>query len=192
MERERQEAETLAAARQGDPQAFGRLVQPLLDQAYRLALRALGHRQEAEDAVQTALYKSWQALPRFRGDARFSTWFYRILWRECSDRLRRPPPRPVDPETARGDGAHDPERRWEDVEQRHLVAQVLERLPPPYRTALTLFYLEEFSVKEMAEILHLPVGTVKTHLYRARAAFKAELLKEQASREGGGARGSSS
>ena len=190
MESARQESETLAAARQGDPQAFGRLVQPLLDPGYHLALRALGHREEAEDAVQAALYKSWRALPRFRGDARFSTWFYRILWRECSDRLRRPPPHPVDPEATPGDGAHDPERRLEELERQSLVARVLERLPPPYRAALTLFYLEEFSVTEMAEILQMPVGTVKSNLFRARAAFKAELLKEQAAREGGGARGS--
>lgn len=189
MERERQEEEALTAARQGDPQAFGRLVGPLLDPAYRLALRTLGHREEAEDAVQTALYKSWRALPRFRGEAQFSTWFYRILWRECTDRLRRPAPLPTDQEIARADEAHDPERRWEDVERRHLVARVLKRLPLPYRTALTLFYLEELSVKEIAEILKLPVGTVKTHLYRGRSAFRAELLKEQASGEGGVAHG---
>lgn len=82
------EAELLDAARRGDDEAFGRVVSPYLDRAYGLALRILQHRADAKDAVQDALYKAWKALPQFRGDAKFSTWLYRIVWRARADRNR--------------------------------------------------------------------------------------------------------
>lgn len=79
------EAKLLHRAKEGDGQAFAGLVEPCLDQAYRLALRLAGDPGEAEDALQEALYKAWRALPRFRGDARFATWLYRIVYRVAVD-----------------------------------------------------------------------------------------------------------
>jgi len=178
----RDEAGLLRRAKEGDHQAFGQLVEPCLDQAYRLALRIVGDCGEAEDALQDALYNAWRALPRFRGESRFLTWLYRIVWRVSVDRLRKAKALPVDADLldaaqAQGDDAgwYDPERSLEGAETRREVEQALGRLPVAYRTALTLYYIEGLPVREVAQVLEVPVGTVKTHLHRARLALKKEL-----------------
>lgn len=182
------EAKLLHRAKEGDGQAFAGLVEPCLDQAYRLALRLAGDPGEAEDALQEALYKAWRALPRFRGDARFATWLYRIVYRVAVDRARKAKPLPVD--DARlldAAGSHDPaaaawydpESRWEGVEAQRELEAALQKLPPSYRAALTLYYVEGLTVRDIAGVLDVPVGTVKTHLHRARKALKRELGKER-------------
>lgn len=182
------EGELLRAAQSGDDDAFGRLIRPCIDPAYRLAVRMLDDRTEAEDAVQDALYKAWQALPRFRGDAKFATWIYRIVWTTCVDRTRRREaslPLEVDPADANPD--HDPEQHWETRETRRTVEDALRRLSLPYRTALTLFYIEDLSIRDIAAIVGLPLSTVKTHLLRARNALRNELSATDVS-EGRGSR----
>ena len=136
------EAELLRAARQGDDDAFGRLVRPRLDRAYRLAMRMLANPADAEDAVQDALYNAWRALPGFRGDAKFSTWLYRIVWRQCVDRIRSKQSLPLEVQVVDTGAHYDPGTRFEIVETRDEVEQALRRLSIPYRTVLTLFYIE--------------------------------------------------
>ena len=169
------ELEFVRSAQGGDDHAFARLVEPCLDPAYRLALRLLRNSHDAEDALQDALYKAWRALPRFRGEARFSTWLYRIVWRTCADRARRPEPVPAEVEGAAAPGGPDPQARLEEAEERRAVESALRRLPLPYQAAVALFYLEDLPLKEVAEILGIPVGTVKTHLHRARRELRAAM-----------------
>lgn len=176
------EAELLRKAGRGDDEAFGRLIQPCMDPAYRLALRILGNAQDAEDAVQDALYKAWKALPRFRGEAKFSTWLYRILWRTCMDRTRSRAPAPAEIEPVSPSQEFDPEARFEAAEERRAVEAALRRLPLPYQAVITLFYLEDLPLKEVAAILELPVGTVKTHLHRARRSLRTALAETQEGR----------
>lgn len=179
-----EEAELLRRAQEGDDGAFARLAKPCLDPAYRLALRLLGDPQEAEDAVQDALYKAWRALPHFRGEAKFSTWLYRIVWRVSTDRLRRPASLPLDAELKDVSEDYDPESQWEGIEAQREVERALSRLSAPYRAVLTLYYVEDLPVREIAAILQLPVGTVKTHLHRARQALKRALAAQEGG-EGG-------
>lgn len=179
------EAELLRAARGGDDQAFGRLIQTCLDPAYRLAVRILDDPTEAEDAVQDALYKAWRALPRFRADAKFSTWIYRIVWRVCVDYSRRKQSLLLDIDVVDTNTGNDPEERWEARETQSEVERALRRLSVPYRTVLTLFYIEDLPMREIADILELPLGTVKTHLHRARNALR-KVLSEAESGEGRG------
>lgn len=174
-----EEAELLRRAREGDDGAFGRLAEPCLDPAYRLALRILGDPAEAEDALQDALYKAWRALPQFRGESKFSTWLYRIVWRVSSDRLRRPSPLLLDVEPEDASTDYDPESRWEGVETQREVERALRRLSAPYRAVLSLYYVEDLPVREIAAILDLPVGTVKTHLHRGRLALRKALAAEE-------------
>lgn len=169
------EAALLRAARRGDDNAFGRLIQPCLDPAFRMAVRILDNSADAEDAVQEALYKAWRGLEKFRGDAKFSTWLYRIVWRECVDRTRRKQLVPLDAEIVDTDVRADPVTQWETAETRGEVEQALRRLSVPYRTVLTLFYIEDLPIRDIADILELPVGTVKTHLHRARNALRKAL-----------------
>lgn len=177
------EVELLAAAQRGDDEAFGKLVRPFIDPAYRLALRMLNDAAEAEDAVQDALYNAWRALPRFRGEAKFSTWLYRIVWRQCADRSRRVKPLALDEDMVQIDQRHDPAGRFETAETRSEIEQALRRLSMPYRTVLTLFYIEDLPIKEIAEIVGLPVGTVKTHLHRARKELRKQLQPAAAADE---------
>lgn len=167
--------ELVRKAQEGDDQAFARLVEPCLDPSYRLALRLLRSAHDAEDALQDALYKAWKALPSFRGEARFSTWLYRIVWRTCVDRARRPEPVPAEVEGAAAAGGLDPQVRLEEAEERRAVEAALRRLPLPYQAAVSLFYLEDLPLKQVAEVLGIPVGTVKTHLHRARRELRAAL-----------------
>lgn len=169
------EPELIRSAQRGDDQAFGHLIEPHLNRVYRLALRTLGRPQEAEDAVQDALCKAWRALPRFRGEARFSTWLHRIVLHTCLDRARKPVVFLLEEEALAAAAPHDPEAEWQGLEVRHEVEQALSRLSAPYRAVLTLFYLEDLPLRDVAAILSLPVGTVKTHLHRARLALRAEL-----------------
>jgi len=171
------EAELLQAARQGDHEAFARLVRPSLDTAYRLALRVLGDAAEAEDAVQDALYSAWRGLARFRGGAKFSTWLYRIVWRQCVDRLRRPQPAALTEQAADVSFDNDPATRVETLEAESRVERALRQLPAAYRTVLTLFYIEDLPIKDVARITGLSLGTVKTHLHRARKELR-KLLEE--------------
>ncbi|MBN1145911.1 MAG: sigma-70 family RNA polymerase sigma factor, partial [Anaerolineales bacterium] len=85
----RDEAQLVQRARRGDTDAFAELLRAHQDFAYNLALRALGDPHEAEDVAQEAFVRAWQALPRFRGDARFRTWLYRIVANLCYNRLPR-------------------------------------------------------------------------------------------------------
>jgi len=176
------EAELLRSAQSGDDRAFGRLVAPYVDPAYRMAARILGGRPEAEDAVQEALYRAWRALPSFRGDAKFSTWLYRIVWRVSVNLVRRDECVPLDADLADAAGERDPEQRFEAVERQGEVERAIRSLPVHYRAAVTLHYVEDLPLREIAEILELPEGTVKTHLHRARKALK-EKLSELAGRE---------
>lgn len=177
------EVELQAAAQRGDDEAFGKLVRPFIDPAYRLALRMLNDAAEAEDAVQDALYNAWRALPRFRGEAKFSTWLYRIVWRQCADRSRRVKPLALDEDMVQIDQRHDPAGRFETAETRSEIEQALRRLSMPYRTVLTLFYIEDLPIKEIAEIVGLRVGTVKTHLHRARKELRKQLQPAAAADE---------
>lgn len=169
------EAAWVRDARRGDPDAFRRLVERYGDQAYETALRIVGRPEEAEEAAQDAFLRAWRALPGFREEARFSTWLYRIVTRRALDaargaRRRAEREAAVEPEILEAHpapaGAPGPESAM------RRLRPLLERLDPTPRAVVTLFYLRDLSVREVAEILELPEGTVKTHLHRSRAELR--------------------
>lgn len=162
------ESELISRVCQGDDDAFAQLLLPYVDRAFRLAMHRLRNSEEAEDAVQEAMVKAWRGLKHFRGQSSFSTWFFRILWRTCSDRLRRVQPIPMQFEPPQISSEGDPQSRW-DLEN---IEEALKRISAPYQTVLVLHYVEDLPVKEIALILELPLGTVKTRLHRARKALR--------------------
>lgn len=173
------EREALAAqvvrAQRGDEAAFGWLVERHRDRAYGLALRILRSGSDAEDVAQEAFVRAWQALPRFRGEASFSTWLYRIVARQSFDRLeqlKRRRERETDLDAATefsaGRETADAEAAWRARRVERLMAQ----LPPMQRAVVTLFYFEDRSVEQVAGALSMPENTVKTHLSRARATLR--------------------
>ena len=180
---ETDERELIRRAQGGDQQAFRRLVDRHGDRVYGLALRIVRSVSDAEEVAQDALVRAWRALPRFRGDAAFSSWLYRIVVRRAFDRAatlkgrraREAGTEGIEALAAAG-GGPDPEARERAVRLERLVAGLAE-VP---RTVVTLYYYQDRSVAEVARILQMPENTVKTHLSRARAALRSGWLEGDA------------
>lgn len=173
----------LERVRAGDRRAFGQLIDLHKDGAFTLALRILASREEAEETVQDAFLRAHRGLAEFRGESRFGTWLYRIVFNLSMTRVkrRRAPAESLDALPAEPadivretDGTGILER-LERQEAADLLAQGLAKLPEHYRVAVELFYLQEQSYEEIATIMAIPMGTVKTYLFRARARLKVLL-----------------
>ena len=169
-------------ARAGDADAFRVLVERYRDRLHGLVLRIVRTPADAEEVTQDAFVRAWLALPRFRGEASFSTWVYRIAVRRAFDRaqtlkLRRAREAGLE---AAGEPAA-PDDLAERTAQVGRIEALVDLLPPAQRAAVTLYYLQDRSVEQVAETLEMPENTVKTHLSRARAALRAAWL----AREGG-------
>ena len=174
-------APLLARCREGDKQAFSQLAAQQQAYVYNLAYRIMGQAEEAADLAQEALVKVWQALPSFRGDSRFTTWLYRLVVNMGINRLAhlRREQHVADPDVL---PAHDhscwaasPQEIHDTAERRQFIWAQVDALPDKYRLVITLYYQQECSYQEIAEILQLPVNTVKTHLARARQMLAARL-----------------
>ena len=170
----------ISRARGGDREAFGGLVEQYRDNVYRLAYRMCGNAYDADEAAQEAFVAAWRALPNFRGDAKFSTWLYRLTTNAAIDVMRREKRHQTvgDGEMVDlADDADSPQETVERTEQQEAVQKALATLSEEYREVLLLRYMEELDYAEIAEVLQLPSGTVKSRINRAKAALKAALLK---------------
>ena len=183
------ESEWLERARGGDREAFRKIVEMYRDLAYGLALRIVGSEADAEEAAQDAFVRVWRALPQFRGESRFSTWLYRVVIRcayDASMRLRTRREREEPLETEAGEIRSSPDPPDTSARERERrIARLLEHLTDVQRAVVTLYYYEDQSVEDVARALDLPEGTVKTHLYRARAALRQAWRREEWSEAGG-------
>lgn len=160
-------------ARKDYSDAFELIMALFGDRMLRLAWSMLGQRTAAEDVVQDALIRIWRGLPTFRGDASLSTWIYAITRNRCLTALTRGTQRDVslDDPGVREAAEAIPDTPRPAGEQSLLP--LVDRLPPHYRQAVRLFYMEEKSYDEMARLLDLPMGTVKIRLHRGRKALAA-------------------
>jgi RNA polymerase sigma-70 factor, ECF subfamily len=168
------DAALLAAHVAGDPDAFAELVRRHRDRLWAVALRTIGDREEASDAVQEALLSAYRRAGTFRGDSAVTTWLHRIVVNACLDRIRRRSSRPTSPI-----GELDPPSRRDDsasAELRIDVDRALARIPEGQRLALVLVDMQGLPVAEAAQILGVPEGTVKSRCARGRAAL-APLLR---------------
>jgi RNA polymerase sigma-70 factor (ECF subfamily) len=176
------DAELVAASQGGDQDAFAQLVQRHQRRVFNLVFRMLQQYEEANEVTQETFLAAWQGLSSFRGDARFSTWLYRIAYNCCLKQLEQ---RKKDKAlNAAIQAEHlldhaDKEERASTVLEIHdfqnLVREHLSMLPAKYRVVLVLRHLQEMTYEEMAEILTIPIGTIKTHLFRARNLLKERL-----------------
>ncbi|MER6167411.1 RNA polymerase sigma factor SigM [Streptomyces violaceorubidus] len=165
----------LARHVEGDPDAFGELVRRHRDRLWAVALRTLGDREEAADAVQDALVSAYRAAHTFRGQAAVTTWLHRITVNACLDRARKAASRktaPVD-DTERLEQLLEPhESASAPAERNDLHRQLLEALgtlPADQRAALVLVDMQGYPVAEAARILDVPAGTIKSRCARGRA-----------------------
>ncbi|WPW30034.1 RNA polymerase sigma factor SigM [Streptomyces atratus] len=175
------DSDLLARHVAGEPEAFGELVRRHRDRLWAVALRTLGDREEAADAVQDALVSAFRAAHTFRGQSAVTTWLHRITVNACLDRVRKAATRktaPID-DAERFEQLLEPHESAEapaerqDLHRELLAA--LATLPAEQRAALVLVDMQGYPVAEAARILDVPTGTVKSRCARGRARL-APLL----------------
>jgi len=157
--------------------AFELLLERFKDKVFRLAFSMMHNETQAEDVAQDVFVKIWKALARYNGDASLSTWIYTITRNTCLTELKKRSTRPTvslqEPEMeAVADSIPTLQFRDGDAGAEMDVEKLLAQLPEKYHQVITLFYLEQKSYEEVAVMLGIPLGTVKTLLFRA----KKELL----------------
>ena len=175
----REERTWLDRCAEGDERAIRWILHRYRDRVVRLAAHVLHNPREAEDVAQEAFVKAFRQIGQFRGESGFYAWLYRIVINLCLDRMRRKcmtSEMPLE-ETVSSFFAVTP-----DVEKRLSVEQVLDSLTPPMRAALVLREVEGLEYAEIADVLQIPVGTVRSRLNTAREQFRRRwvALQEEA------------
>ena len=188
----RTDLEIIELVHAGDSSVFRELVLRYQDRGFSLAMRLLRNREDAEEALQDAFIRAYNGLGGFRQDAKFGTWFYRIVYNVCLTRIDRTRTFPTQETVADVDEdialevAGDGPTPIDELEQRELAVFVrteVGKMPDHYRVVLSLFYLQELSCEEIGEVVGLPVGTVKTHLFRARSVLHNQLSRSFTGKE---------
>jgi RNA polymerase sigma-70 factor (ECF subfamily) len=175
------DTELLRAHVEGDPRAFAELVRRHRDRLWAVAVRTIGDREDAADAVQDALLSAYRGAARFRGDSAVTTWLHRIVVNACLDRVRRRQAHPTVP-LPDGNRAHDgpptgpePAAPVQDHDTALVVRQALAALPVEQRAALVLVDVQGYPVAEAAEILGVAEGTIKSRCARGLARMALTL-----------------
>lgn len=174
-------------SRRGDNDAFDQLVRRHERTVYNVAYRLTNSHDDAADIAQEAFVRAWNNLRSFRGDAQFSTWIHRIVTNAFLDDRKRRRARPTrsldeaveldESSVARQfeDPAPGPEAVAEGEERRAVLERAIATLPEAQRVMVVLFHTQGLAYEEIAEITHLPMGTVKSRLNRARLALRDRL-----------------
>src|SRR5437667_3659450 len=159
----------VSASKNGDQEAFAQLVQRYQRRVFNLVYRMLEQYEDATEITQETFLAAWQGLPAFRGDARFPTWLYRIAYNCCLKQLelrKRDRTLQVAMQAEWKPELNIEEQANAELEAhacQALVRKQLSTLPTKYRIVLILRHLQDMTYEEMAEILKLPIGTIKTH-----------------------------
>lgn len=173
------ERELVERCRRGDDRAFEELVDRYRDLVFALIARTIQDRSHAEDLAQDVFLRVHRGLPYFRGEARLSTWIYRIVANVCAQDLTRSRPIvPLEEEPGRSRTPPVVDRRFGDLELRDRLEKAIARLPANYRLLVAAHYLDGVQYEDLAEALQLPLGTVKTQLYRAKQQLRRLLETE--------------
>ncbi len=170
----------------GDPEAFGEIVRRWERRIFALAFGMLGREEDARDATQETFLAAFRNLRGFRGDAKVSSWLHRIAVNQCITRQRRAK---VRGETALEDEAEknaavfampldaSPARTAETVERSHAVRRAVCSLPPDLRQVVVMKEFEELTFQQIADVLEIPLSTVKSRLYTALRQLQMRLQK---------------
>ncbi len=166
----------------GDVRAFAQLVEKHKDRAYTLALRIVRNHEDAEEISQDAFVRVYNSLKDFKGKARFTTWLYKIIYNTAISRFRK---KEIDSfsmdDSPLKESLHEEKVDGLDIlhrsERKKIILSALDRLRPDERAALTLFYMNENSIKEIEEITGLTASNIKILLFRGRKKLLSELKK---------------
>lgn len=175
-----EEIELVARAKQGDMEAFEQLYEMHKGGVFRTVYAITGHRSIAEEILQEAYLRAYRALNTIKDDAPLSPWLYRVAmnlaydWGRRRQRWQSVFAELIDPLMMMV--STTPEQTTEERELHDLVHEAIEQLGFNHRVTLILYYMHDFSVEEVAEILECPPGTVKSRLYYAREQLRDELI----------------
>ncbi|CAN5273247.1 sigma-70 family RNA polymerase sigma factor [soil metagenome] len=160
----------------GDHDAFSTLMRRHQDRVFSVCLRVMGNRSAAFDATQETFLTVFRKAHQYRATAAVGTWIYRIAVNACYDLLRKERRRPSEPMPDYLDPA-DPNAAdsFTSVELAPSIAQALEKLSPEFRAVVVLSDIEGYALPDLAELLQLPLGTVKSRLFRARKQLASQL-----------------
>jgi len=176
--------ELVARSQRGDVESFNQLILRWERPIYALAYRVIGREEEARDVCQEAFLRAFRALPGFKGQAKFSSWLYRITLNLCRDWIRRQRRAPVsqmpeDVDLAEMAASRGPVESIEDLVARRELSAVVEeamaRLPEEQRTAIILKEYHGMTFQEIAELQGCPLSTVKTRLYQGLSVLRRHL-----------------
>jgi len=165
----------LEQARQGNKEAFGRLIEVYQSPVFNLAYRMLGNADEAEQAAQEAFIRAWTRLDSYDPSHKFSTWLLSITSNYCIDQIRKrraqllsiDGPLPAHP-ALMAEGSSGPEAQVVAGEREESVQRLLETLPADYRQTVVLRYWYDMSYEEIAGVMNTTVSAIKSRLFRAR------------------------
>lgn len=178
------DAELLARVVAGDHEAFNEIMRLHEDRVFSVCLRILGNRESALDAAQETFLAAFRKAGQFRGGSAVGTWIYRIAVNTCYDQLRKARRRLIEPLSPHLDPAdHSESDRMEAAGMRPEIQAALASLPPDFRAAVILSDIEGMSLPEAAAILEVPVGTVKSRVFRGRRLLAARLGNRSSPRE---------
>jgi RNA polymerase sigma-70 factor (ECF subfamily) len=178
--------ELVARSIGGDAESFNELILRWERPIYALAYRTIGREEDARDVCQETFLRAFRALPGFRGQAKFSSWLYRIALNLCRDWIRRERraqivQAPEDVDLVELAGALQPTESVEELVTRKDLARAVERamasLPEEQRTAIVLKEYHGLTFQEIADLVGCPLSTVKTRLYQGLTVLRRELAK---------------
>jgi RNA polymerase sigma-70 factor (ECF subfamily) len=178
--------ELVARSQSGDVESFNQLILRWERPIYALAYRVIGREEEARDVVQEAFLRAFRALPGFKGQAKFSSWLYRITLNLCRDWIRRQRRAPVvqmpeDADTLDAIAERGPVESIEDLAARRELSAVVEEamalLPDEQRTAIILKEYHGMTFQEIADLQGCPLSTVKTRLYQGLSVLRRHLAR---------------
>jgi RNA polymerase sigma-70 factor, ECF subfamily len=167
--------ELLARHVDGDPDAFNELIGRHRDRLWAVALRTLGQPEDAADALQDALLSAYRGAAGFRGGSAVTTWLHRIVVNACLDLARRKAVRPTEPLLVDPASERPARDTVSERETSLAVMAALRTLPPEQAAAVVLVDIEGYPVNEVAEMLEVPAGTIKSRCARARARLAEQL-----------------
>ena len=181
--REKIERQLIARLIQGDPAAVDEFVEQYTDNVYRFVYHQVGGlAQDAEDIVQETFMAALKSIHRFRGDSKLRTWLFSIAAHKVADMRRRigrrPETVPLDVDTSLQMKGPNPEQAMEHLQARQRIHQALSQLPPHYRTALVLKYIQDMRVREIGKVMKRSEKSVESILVRARRLLSKILGDE--------------
>ena len=166
----------------GETRRFGELIDRYQRLVVHIVLRMTNDRQATEDLAQEIFIKVYDSLAGFRFDSKLSTWIGRIAYNTCINYLRKAKPvsleeLPDSRDTGKWLVSEDrPDEDTEHDDQNRYIMELIKQLPAVYRAIVTMFHLQEMSYREIAEVVDMPEGTVKSYLFRARKILREHLV----------------